>query len=360
MIVFIYGTTAEAIKIAPVVSRLTGAGATIEHWLTYQHTDALDRSRSELGFPPADQVIARGAGGKAIQKPAQLLRWLGSVIWWTLRNLASQRRRLDRKHDLMVVHGDTVTTVVGAILAKLYGVRCAHIEAGLRSGDWRNPFPEELDRRIVGKLADIHYAPSQAAVEHLGRRPGVVWTHGNTVIDAVDDLGEDPTKGEPYGLVLLHRFELINEPSRVEEIFSLLAEHTPVPLLVLVDAYAAGPVTAAVQLADVPELLKLTPKLPYSRFIQALRGAEFIVTDSGGIQAEAAHCGVPTLVHRVAIEQEEGLGRNVLLSEWNPTVVAGFLSNHGSYRRDPNPNAKSPSQIIVADLAARGYLGDSK
>ena len=360
MIVCIYGTTAEAIKIAPVVRRLERSGAVVEHWLTYQHTESLDRTRAELNMAEPDHVIARGAHGQAMERPAQTLIWLLSVVLWVLRELRPQRAALDRGRDVVLVQGDTLTTVVGAALARLLGLQCAHVEAGLRSGDWRNPFPEELDRRIVGRLAHIHYPPSAEAARHLAGRANVIPTHRNTVVDAAADVAEGRRPTEPFGLALLHRFELISNRSRLEQVLASMASESDVPIKVIVDAYSSGPVRQIVGDLEMPHALELTPKLPYAEFISLLQSASFVVTDSGGIQQEAAYLGVPTLIHRSVTESEDGLGENVVLSEWKDDRLRSFLRGYQSFRRNPAEGVQSPSQIVSDDLVSRGFAADSE
>ncbi len=357
MIIVVYGTTAEAIKLAPVVRRLRDRGVPVEQWLTYQHTEALDATMRALGLGEPDVVIARGRRGAPLKTPFDMVLWLLATMGWTVRNAVAQRRRLDRSRDVVVVHGDTVTSVVGALVAKCVGLRSAHVEAGLRSGDWRHPFPEELDRRIVGRLASVHYAPSEEAAGHLRPRPGVVLTHGNTVMDAAMDSSAAGTdeEDEDYGVVLLHRFELISEPARVRDVIRLLAEHADVPLKVLVDAYARDAMVAAIDELGVQERLRVQPKLGHADFIRLLRGARLVVTDSGGVQEEAALYGVPTLVHRMATERNEGIGTNAVLSYWEPARIVDFLAGYDAMRVDAAAPSVSPSQIIVDDLVARGY-----
>jgi UDP-N-acetylglucosamine 2-epimerase (non-hydrolysing) len=236
-------------------------------------------------------------------------------------------------------------------------VSSGHVEAGLRSGNWRHPFPEEIDRRIVGRLATFHYAPSDEAAENLRSRRHVIPTHGNTVIDAVLDeqlpLGSDAEA--PYGVVLLHRFEFISNRALVNSTIAALAEYAPFPVRVLVDAYARDAMIEAIAHAGAQERLLIQDKLEHREFIRLLRGAEFIVTDSGGIQEEAALYGVPTLVHRLATERQEGIGENAVLSLWNDELVASFLSGYRDYRRPIARPSESPSDVIVNDLVSRGY-----
>ncbi len=353
MIVFVYGTTAEAIKIAPVARRLEARGIPYESWLTYQHTTALRDILPELGIKEPTREIANGRDGEPLRRSRDVVRWLMSVMKWIRRNVRSLRKTLPTD-SVIVVQGDTLTTVIGAHIARRLRLPCAHIEAGLRSGNWRHPFPEELDRRIAGRLATIHYVSTEEARANLSSRKTVVCTHGNTVIDAVLDQGnEGGEEGDPFGVVLLHRFEFISNPQLVDETFTILVAESPCPLKLMVDAYSERGLEETLAKYG-REILEPQAKLSHREFIGMLRSAEFVVTDSGGIQAEAALIGVPTLIHRKTTEQEEGVGENVVLSEWKTERLSRFLRDFATYRRSPGRPLKSPSDLIVEDLIARG------
>jgi UDP-N-acetylglucosamine 2-epimerase (non-hydrolysing) len=287
-----------------------------------------------------------------------MVGWVMDVFWWTVRNARSIRRSLPGG-SLVVVHGDTVTTVLGSLIGKRLGVPVAHVEAGLRSGDWRNPFPEELDRRIVGRIADIHYVPSHEAAANLDGRPNVVVTHGNTAKDAVRDVVgavKPPFEGdaEPYGLVLLHRYEFISNPALVRETLRNLESNSLLPLRIIVDSYSSSAIALVIEELGFEKFTLMT-KLEHSEFVAAMSAADFIVTDSGGIQQEAAALGVPTLIHRKVTEGREGFGATAVLSGWDQAVLTEFLSGYTKYRRADIVKDDSPSDIIVGDLLERGF-----
>ena len=356
MIIFIYGTTAEAIKLAPIARRLDERGIPYEHWLTKQHTTTLMKLLPAIGFHEPNRIIADGVGGQPLRGATDAVRWLRGIRRW----LRAHRRELRNSlppGSVIVVHGDTMTSVVGAYIARRLGMDCAHVEAGLRSGNWRHPFPEELDRRIVGRMATVHYTPSEEATRNLTGKRNVVHTHGNTALDAVLDQTHVPGPAEePYGVVLLHRFEFLNNAELVESTLRALARHSPVRLKFFVDAYA-NEVLAKVLPRLSGSMIEVTAKQPHEEFVSTLRGARFIVTDSGGIQAEAALLGIPTLIHRKATEQREGLGENIVLSEWRIGSLTEFLEDFETFSRPLVVPEHSPSDIIVADLLIRGYAG---
>lgn len=353
MIIFIYGTTAEAIKIAPVVRRLTDKGIPVQHWVTQQHTESLRKAMPELGFAAPTEVIANGFRGKPLKSPVQMLGWMFDVARWSFGNIRRIRKTLP-EDSVVIVHGDTMTTVLGTFIGRRLKVPVAHVEAGLRSGNWRHPFPEELDRRIVGRFANIHYVPTEEAADNLAKQRNVVLTHGNTAKDAVRDAaGDSAAVTEPYGLVLLHRFEFISNAALVTETLQTLDANSPLPLRLIVDAYSRDAIEQTIRELGLTKFTVM-PKLEHSQFVAALRSASFVVTDSGGIQQEAAVFGIPTLVHRKVSESREGIGTSAVLSGWEQKAVADFLANADDYRvADVDPGA-SPSDIIVADLISRG------
>ncbi|KQM40139.1 UDP-N-acetylglucosamine 2-epimerase [Microbacterium sp. Leaf203] len=359
MIVFIYGTTAEAIKLAPVMRRLDARGIEYQQWVTFQHTEALRTAMPQLGLRAPDRVIADGWRGKPLKKPIQMVGWMTTVGLWTLKNLGSLRRA--PRPSIVLVHGDTMTTVLGTFIGRLAGLPVAHVEAGLRSGDWRHPFPEELDRRIVGRLAEVHYAPTDETASNLSARRNVIVTHGNTVKDAVrDSAAKRPTEPrghdaeEPYGLVLLHRFEFISNVALVRDTLQTLNDHSPVALQVVVDSYSRDAIESVIEQMGL-DRLSTAPKLEHAAFVERLQNAHLVVTDSGGVQEETAVFGIPTLIHRMATERNEGLGTSALLSRWDQDIVRRFLQEADTHRAGNDEATASPSDIIVEDLLARGY-----
>lgn len=349
------GTSAEAIKVQPVMRRLRDQGVDFEIWSTYQHTDALDSALDALELPRPSYSFARGAKGNPIERPRQMVTWLLSCMGSLRRDRKELRKRLG-SNPLLIVHGDTVTTVFGALSARFLRVPAAHVEAGLRSGNLLRPFPEEIDRRIVGKLAKLHFAPNAEATANL-RGKDVVNTERNTAVDGIlDTLSPDAVASkDPYGLVLLHRYELISQPDFVKQTIATLSEHSKTPVIILTDVFSGGPINEALEALD-SSLLKASPKLAYPEFVNAMAGAEFIFTDSGGIQQEAGLLGVPTMLHRQVTESPDGVGENVVLSGWDLEKVAHFLQNYAELRRPLTRPEHSPSDIIVEALRDRGYV----
>ena len=274
--------------------------------------------------------------------------------------------RSDGARPLMIVHGDTFTTVIGAVFGRLLRVPVAHIEAGMRSHDWRNPFPEELNRRATAKLARIHFAPGANAVENLVAervRGEVVDTQINTISDNLRDIpGEVPpgldVPDEPFGLVSLHRFELLNNRDELAAILEVLRESARRRRLLFVDHPISASAVDSAGLAGLFDFERFVriPRQRYFRFLSLLKASSFLVTDSGGSQEECAFMGHPCLIHRAVTEHQTGLGGPVVLSGMRLDTVRAFLEDPERLRCEPPVLAQSPSELIVRHLEEHGFL----
>lgn len=372
MIVVVYGTTGELIKLAPVLRRCEDAGLPYYGISTHQQVTQIVPMCREFGLRPPDLVLSRGFRGRDLSESWHLLVWALVVALRFVRALPGLRRLLAAspgRHHLLV-HGDTVTTVVGALMGRLLHLQVGHVEAGLRSHDWRNPFPEELDRRAVARLAHVHYAPNDEAVGNLrGARGRIVATGANTVLDALRlvpaELGDlerslgRPVPQEPFGIVSVHRFELLASEERFRALLELMAQESRRTRLVFID----HPVTVAKVrqygldgLFDDERFVRV-PRLGYLPFIALLRRSAYLVTDSGGVQEESHYLDHPCLVHRMEVERPEGLGTNVLLSRFDLAEVRRFLADPSAFRGRAAQQWGSPSDVVVDDLRSRGAWG---
>jgi UDP-N-acetylglucosamine 2-epimerase (non-hydrolysing) len=360
VILVVFGTTGELIKLAPVLMRLDHGGHEYTLATTGQQVEQIPSFLEQFGLRQPDLWLARGATGRDLRINADIPRWSARVA----RTFAAQRRRLRGQlragagKPLVLVHGDTMTTVLGATMGRALRVPVAHIESGLRSYSLRHPFPEELNRRVTSRLARIHYAPGRWATSNLAR-PDVVDTGSNTVRDSLALVGDGSLPpGIPdgqFGVVSLHRFELLRSGRLLSSALSVLAEAAERTPLIFVD----HPVThAAVERFRLDHLFGARfvriPRLPFFDFVRVERKSAFVVTDSGGSQEECYYLDRPCLVHRVRTERREGIGENVVLSGMRVDALRDFLSDPERFhRRSPLP-AESPSDVIVDDLARRG------
>jgi UDP-N-acetylglucosamine 2-epimerase (non-hydrolysing) len=180
-----YGTSAELIKLWPLIEALEER-TSVSLLTTNQQPSELRELEKRLSLGPIFHL--RSPLKSNLTSKIRVLPWLVAVTVksvWRLRILKKTAKKQNR--DVLVfVHGDTMTCVVGAVAAQITGCEVAHIEAGLRSHDWRNPFPEEIDRIVTARLADFHFAPDEVAVKNLEGRGGeIVNTGGNTARDSL-------------------------------------------------------------------------------------------------------------------------------------------------------------------------------
>jgi UDP-N-acetylglucosamine 2-epimerase (non-hydrolysing) len=242
----------------------------------------------------------------------------------------------------------------------------AHLEGGLRSGDWRNPFPEELNRRITSRIATIHLAPGAWAAGNLRRAPlvsgRIVDTGGNTIRDSLQMAGRaEPAvevPDEPFGLVSLHRFELLNDRAGLRAILELLRDASRrIPLLFVDHPVTLGAIDEHGLGGVFDDRFRRIPRQRYFPFLALLRRSTFLVTDSGGSQEECAQLGHPCLVHRAVTERRDGLeaGGPVVLSGLSLDRVRAFLDGPWTPSLVPGGDV-SPTEVILDDLERHGFV----
>ena len=364
VICFVFGTTAELIKIAPVLERLRTLNIPYTLMCTYQQGPDITAHLQEAGLTVG--IHLRSPQASSLKRVGQVPGWLTGVLQsaYQQRRTIRDRLRADGSRPLFVVHGDTMTAVVGAIIGRALGASVAHIEAGLRSGSIRHPFPEELDRRIVGQLANVHYAPWPDAAANLQRVRGrVVVTHGNTVTDAVrhaalDGENDSVASSDFSGIVLLHRSEFLHNADLVKDTLRELAVISKeATLTIVLDSLAQSKMGDIVSSMQWEGPTQIVGKIPHRDFVSRLQSADFVVTDSGGVQEECYALGVPCLIHRMRTERSEGLGSTAMLSGWDAKAISQFVVDvrAGVIHRGGAGDEGSPSAVIVDDLIRYGF-----
>lgn len=315
-IAIIFGTRPEAIKLAPVYEEMRSrAGLKPLLITTGQHREMLGQVLEVFDLEPdlSFDIMQHG------QSLAQV----------TSRALVALEVACDEHEaDLVLVQGDTATTFVGALIGYYRQVKVGHVEAGLRSGDKYSPFPEEVFRRLVGGIADLHFAATTRARENLlaeGVDAETIFVTGNTVVDAMQSIIErKPTLAgtdfewleEVSGRVLLvtaHRRENLGVPfTRICTAIAKLAEDFED--LTVVFPMHLNPMVrqAAEELLGDLERVHLCEPADYVTFVPLMARADLIITDSGGIQEEAPSLHVPVLVVRETTERPEGIEAGVV------------------------------------------------
>lgn len=311
-VLVIIGTRPEAIKLAPLVEAMRQRPAAFEVrvCLTGQHRDLIEDVLPAFGIEADDNL--------AIMQP-------GQSLCDTAGRLLTLVQHIFRKWspDLVIVQGDTSTAFCGALAAFYSGIPVAHIEAGLRTGNPHNPFPEEVNRVLVSRVASFHFAATCDAAKNLygeGVPEECVWVTGNTGLDAVRLLSERLTTGQvqvafPFSLdpkrklvlVTAHRRE--NMPDGLQGIGTAVARLAQRPDVQIVFPLHPNPEVRRIvhpMLSNCSHV-HLTPPLEYRAFIDLMRRAYVILSDSGGIQEEAPALGIPVLVLRDTTERPEAV-----------------------------------------------------
>lgn len=363
MIAAVLGTTAELIKMSPVLTRLVERGAAVEIWYTAMHAGEFNELRQRL-VPDIPMItVGNPKRTKTVSAVTDVPRWLTEIglAFRALRRGEGSESPRSWPPRAVLVLGDTFTTVAGAIWGRRLGSTVVHIEAGARSGSLLSPFPEEIDRRLVARLADIHYAPSQEEVRNLGRRKGrIVDTGGNTVVDALRlFLPEDTPESGDFGLVTLHRFEFMRKPGDLGKILELCNEAARTrPIRFMTGEHGRERLREHGLIGLFDDRFTITRKVSYPEFVTMLAQSAFVLTDSGGLQQECAYLGVPCLVHRARTESSLGLGRNVVLGGLSVEAARRFLEHPERFRSMSEVDLYHPSDVIVEDLESIGLIGD--
>lgn len=369
-ILVIFGTRPEAIKLFPVVAALKAQGSLdVRTCVTAQHRGLLDQVLSIANLRPDIDLDLMEPGQTLDRLTARLLTGLGDVMD-------------AEKPDRVIVQGDTATAMVGALAAYYRKVPVSHVEAGLRSGDIYQPWPEEVNRRIVAPIADQHFAPTEAAAEALRREniaPATIHVTGNTVIDALHatraKLAADPTlasgldgtaerfAGKRIILVTTHRRE--NFGGGMDNIAHALARIAARDDVAILFPMHPNPnVVEAMNrvLGDRPNIARIDP-LDYPHFIRALELCDIALTDSGGVQEEAPALAKPVLVMRETTERPEGVAAGTAkLIGTDPdrivSEISTLLDDKGAYQsmaRAHNPFGDGHASGRIAKVIADGF-----
>jgi UDP-N-acetylglucosamine 2-epimerase (non-hydrolysing) len=359
-LIFAYGTSAELIKYSPILSILKN-NADIHLWNTSQQGATVLSFERSYGISGITHLSTQPE--KSLDKRSQVPKWALNVSLRAFKKLRQLKKGAHSRTKLaIVVHGDTMTSTLMAFIGWITRVDVIHVEAGLRSGSLRHPFPEELCRRATAYLASVHFAPNVGALKNLAKRKGTkINTLGNTAQDALlavsRNLGN--SKDEPFALVTLHRSELLGNLHEIKAIFKSLSKIAiSVRLRLVLDELAMANIPADVfQEISSNQNIQILSKLPHNVFVDHLMQASYVITDSGGIQEECAVLGKPCLVHRKSTERLDGIGENALLSSWDQNVVKWFSFNYDKFVRDAKQPEFSPSEIVVDALKLLNYVG---
>ncbi|MDE7324478.1 MAG: UDP-N-acetylglucosamine 2-epimerase [Lachnospiraceae bacterium] len=359
-IYFFIGTEAELIKVFPVVIECQNAGKTC-HIIASGQND-LRKSRI-IDFMKLNGKFIELSKETDIKKSAAgLLSWFLSVKKRAPRIIKKHFHTAELSGADLIVHGDTVSTMMGAFVGKKLGMRVCHVEAGLRSHNLLNPFPEEIDRLITSRLAGVHFAPGSLPTENLRNAKGIVVnTEYNTILDslawskkmeirtkAVQDI-----QGEDYFVFVMHRQEnLMNNDfvrQVVKQIRALARERKCVLILHKITENKFN------ELGILDKLKKdihfvMMPRVDYFDFMKLLEGAQYVITDGGSNQEELHYMGKPCLIMRKRTERQEGIGENAVMYSGKTDSINKFAVNYKRYQRECLLEKCQPSKIICNTL----------
>lgn len=355
--IFVIGTRAQLVKIAPLLSLAVESGLQHLVWFTGQHRETIDDLKVDFGIESQFVYPDRQKEHSSV---------LGLVAWMPgtfvrCRSYIREVRADSGTAPLVVVHGDTLSTLLGAMAAKTAGAPVVHLESGLSSEQLLEPFPEEILRRLTFRLCDYALCPNDEAYKRMHDRRGVeaIHTGENTLLDCVRFAlhAANGTSGPGTHFVAsIHRFRNIYRKdtlkSIVEDLVSLSSEGTLYFVLHPSTVQRLRAYGLYERLTTAPGV-RMTERMPYTKFLALIGTARGVVSDGGSNQEELSYLGVPTVLFRERSERPDGIGANVLFrNDLQSGLVEFVRSGALDLLRKPSRLADSvqPSQLSVDAL----------
>ena len=366
MTVFVFiGTIAELIKTTPVILSLRNDGVKVVGIATGQN----NLSTSDLftiAFPDGiENQITYGPGHPT---PTSLAFWFLRCFTRAPFALRKVFKATPVEQYFLIVHGDTLSTLLGAFAGWLVGGKIVHLEAGLRSFQLLRPFPEEICRRVVTCFTTVAFCPGEWAMRNLARAKITkkINTEENTLLDAMRLALEvkclpEIIPAEKFCLIVLHRQENLLDQSFVRYVVTLVEEISEKISCVMI---LHEPFREVLKSLDLLERvlqnthIKDIPRQPYISFTHILEKAEYVLTDGGSNQEECYYLGKPCLLLRQETERQEGLGKNVVLSKKENSTIQDFLLNPLHWKSPPFKPTVFPSKLVAKTL--KNYLKNAR
>ncbi|TNG01957.1 MAG: hypothetical protein EP297_01755 [Gammaproteobacteria bacterium] len=352
MIYVLIGTKAQLIKMAPVMRALDDAALAYEFVLTGQHAETMEDLISDFNLRDPDWYFVKPSEADTVHR---LLTWIIKAFTGGFRGFSQCK-----PGDLILVHGDTVSTLIGAILGKLKRIKVVHVEAGLRSFNYLHPFPEEIVRVLTTRLSDYFICQDSRAVQNLMKiripSSSILNTGANTLLDSLRIVSESSTdkvdkERDPYCIVTLHRSENITNQERFDFLMSTVNDVSErIKVLFVMHPVTRKKLQTSRWLSEFEksEHIELLARMPYTQFVKLMKGALFMISDGGSNQEESSYLGLPCLLMRKATERHEGIGGNVVLSNYDIDVINSFIDDTIQGRRmDSKIKDVNPSKQIA-------------
>jgi UDP-N-acetylglucosamine 2-epimerase (non-hydrolysing) len=369
-ILIVFGTRPEAIKMFPVVHALKAtAGLDTRVAVTAQHREMLDQVLDIAGIVPDIDLDLMTAGQSLDALSARIITQFGAALD-------------EMRPARILVHGDTLTTMMATIAAYFRKIPVGHVEAGLRSGNIYSPWPEEVNRKVTGAIADLHFAPTEAAAAALRAEnvpDAAIHITGNTVIDALlatrDRIAREPAlaagldglatrfAGKRIIAVTSHRRENFGEGmAAIARAVARIAARPDVAVIFPVHPNPQVRPVMEQMLGALPNVALIDP-LDYPHFVRLMAMSELVLTDSGGVQEEAPSLGKPVLVMRDTTERPEGVaaGTARLVGTSEQAIVTGIftlLDDRDAYAamaRAHNPYGDGQAAERIARIVAHAH-----
>lgn len=366
----VFGTRPEAIKMCPLVLEMRKYPEYIQPIVavTAQHREMLDQVLDLFGIVPDYDLNIMTSGQTLYDVTTRALMGLKPVME-------------EAKPDMVLVHGDTTTTFAGALAAFYAQIPVGHVEAGLRTGNKYSPYPEEMNRKLTGAIADMHFAPTATSKGNLLKEnvnPASILITGNTVIDALqttvhgdyhfadEDFNRVFATGHKLILMTTHRRENLGEPMRhvYRALKSVLETHENVEAIFPVHKNPKVREIVNQELGHLSRVHLIEP-MDYEPFANLMAKVDIVLTDSGGIQEEAPALGKPVLVLRDTTERPEaveagtvklvGTAYEDVLQETNRLLDDAEHYRSMAEAANPYGDGKACERIIKAILRKNGY-----
>jgi UDP-N-acetylglucosamine 2-epimerase (non-hydrolysing) len=351
MIHVVIGTKAQLIKMAPVMKCLAERGIEYNFISTGQHRETMRDMLEDFELKGPDVVLY--SGPDIVSIPA-MLAWGARILWKSF----FQRKKIfgTGRHGIVLVHGDTFSTLLGALMGRFAGLRVGHVESGLRSFNIFHPFPEELTRILTFRLSHILFCPGPWALDNVkSLKKQKIDTGTNTMSDTLAMISRDSRRQDhvpdfPFGLVSIHRYENIFKERKLLQIIDFVEQVARKHYLLFI---LHPPTEKRLRKTGLYDRLESNPRIelraryPYFDFTVLLKNTQFVVTDGGSLQEETHYLGIPCLLVRKATERMDGVGRNVVLSKYDAATIDNFTDNYLKYRYPPLSRDIHPSAIIV-------------
>ncbi|MDY0094412.1 MAG: UDP-N-acetylglucosamine 2-epimerase [Candidatus Vecturithrix sp.] len=332
MIYIFVGTKAQFIKMVPIMIELKKRGISFKYIDSGQHAYLTSALRKIFKVGEPDSMLSSNADD--ITRISRAFFWFGKNLVRSIFDRKWLKTDVFPQNGICLIHGDTLSSLLGAFMAILAGIKVCHIEAGLRSFNWLDPFPEEIIRLICMRFSDVLFAPSIDAFENLKNlkvKGKIFLSNGNTVIDSIryikTEIASKNAIKEKYAVATCHRMETISDPNKLASVINLLNMTARKISVVFVAHDPTLKYLYKFKLSEkISRKILIKNLMDYPEFLSLITLSEFVLTDGGSIQEECAFLNKKCLIIRNRSERKDGIGRNAMVWEFDADKARRFLN----------------------------------